>query len=369
MRSIAITALAVATACCGGSAAAGGGPGHDECRRVIVIGHRGAAGYRPEHTAAGYELAVAMGADWIEPDLVSTKDHVLIARHGNELSRTTDVAFHPEFANRKTTKVVNGHHETGWFTEDFTLAEIKTLRAVERSPRLRPAAAAFDGLYPVMTFQEVLDLAARLGRSYGRQVGVLPETKLPTYFRSLGLPLEEPLIATIKRNGLDHPGGGVVVQSFEPSSLKRISGALRVPLMQDLRASGRPYDEVAAGGATTYKHMMKPAGLARIATYARWIGAEKISAIPRTAGGTLDSPTTLVPDAHRAGLKVALYTFRSENKYLPVDLRRGHRKRDHGDVQAEYRRYLALGVDAVFADQPDDAVRARNEIVSRCGAH
>ncbi|MGV9381253.1 glycerophosphodiester phosphodiesterase [Nonomuraea sp. NPDC003707] len=361
MRKIAATTLAIITPLAGASAAPAAAEATPDRSQVVVIGHRGAAGHRPEHTQGGYELAVAMGADWIEPDLVPTKDHVLVVRHENEISGTTDVSLHPEFATRKTTKVVDGRNVTGWFTEDFTLAELKTLRAVERLPAIRQRNTVYDGYYQVLTFQEVLDLAQRLSRQYGRQVGVFPETKHPTYFRSIGLPLEEPLIETVKRNGLNRPGGPVVVQSFEPSSLKRVAKDLRVPLWQALGTTGRPYDLTVAGDPTTYADMMKPEGLAKIAQYAQWIGPDKSSAIPLNPDGSSGTPTTLVSDAHKAGLKIGVYTFRSENQYLPLQLRRGQVATDHGDALSEYRAHLDLGVDAFVTDYPDAAVLARGE--------
>ncbi|MET9245733.1 glycerophosphodiester phosphodiesterase [Nonomuraea sp. NPDC003709] len=361
MRKIAATTLAIITPLAGASAAPAAAEATPDRSQVVVIGHRGAAGHRPEHTQGGYELAVAMGADWIEPDLVPTKDHVLVVRHENEISGTTDVSLHPEFATRRTTKVVDGRNVTGWFTEDFTLAELKTLRAVERLPAIRQRNTVYDGYYQVLTFQEVLDLAKRLSRQYGRQVGVFPETKHPTYFRSIGLPLEEPLIETVKRNGLNQPGGPVVVQSFEPSSLKRVAKDLRVPLWQALGTTGRPYDLTAAGDPTTYADMMKPQGLANIAQYAQWIGPDKSSAIPLNPDGSSGTPTTLVSDAHKAGLKIGVYTFRSENQYLPLQLRRGQVATDHGDALSEYRAHLDLGVDAFVTDYPDAAVLARGE--------
>ncbi|MGW0199523.1 glycerophosphodiester phosphodiesterase [Nonomuraea sp. NPDC003201] len=361
MRKIAATTLAIITPLAGASAAPAAAEATPDRSQVVVIGHRGAAGHRPEHTQGGYELAVAMGADWIEPDLVPTKDHVLVVRHENEISGTTDVSLHPEFATRKTTKVVDGRNVTGWFTEDFTLAELKTLRAVERLPAIRQRNTVYDGYYQVLTFQEVLDLAKRLSHQYGRQVGVFPETKHPMYFRSIGLPLEEPLIETVKRNGLNRPGGPVVVQSFEPSSLKRVAKDLRVPLWQALGTTGRPYDLTAAGDPTTYADMMKPEGLAKIAQYAQWIGPDKSSAIPLNPDGSSGTPTTLVSDAHKAGLKIGVYTFRSENQYLPLQLRRGQVATDHGDALSEYRAHLDLGVDAFVTDYPDAAVLARGE--------
>ena len=213
----------------------------------------------------------------------------------------------------------------------------------------------------MLTFQEVLDLAKKLRHRYGREVGVFPETKHPTYFRSIGLPLEEPLIETIKRNGLNRPGSPVVVQSFEPSSLKRVAKDLRVTLWQALGTSGRPYDLTAAGDPTTYADMMKPEGLAKIAEYAKWIGPDKSSAIPLQPDGSWGTPTTLVSDAHKAGLKIGLYTFRSENQYLPAQLRRGQITTDHGDALAEYRAHLDLGADAFVTDYPDTAALARSE--------
>jgi glycerophosphoryl diester phosphodiesterase len=327
--------------------------------RPLVIGHRGAAGWRPEHTAASYTYAVQTGADWIEPDLVPTKDHVLVVRHENEISQTTDVSRHPEFADRKTTRTVDGRSVTGWFTEDFTLAELKTLRAVERLPLVRNRNTVFDGREEVLTFQEVVDLARKLSKTYGRTIAVFPETKHPTYFRSIGLPLEPKLAQAIRRNRLGRRE--CVVQSFEPTSLKRIAAErLGVPLWQALGTSGGPYDLVSAGDPTTYKDMMTPAGLARIAGYADWIGPDKSSIVPVGADGRLGSPTALLSDAHAAGLKVGPYTFRSENQYLPADFRRGTTANDFGDAFAEYALHYGLGVDAVVTDFPDLARIARS---------
>lgn len=316
--------------------------------RPIVIGHRGAAGWRPEHTASSYTYAVQTGADWIEPDLVPTKDHVLVVRHENEISQTTDVAAHPEFADRRTTKTVDGRAVTGWFTEDFTLAELKTLRAVERLPLVRNRNTVFDGRDRVLTFQEVVDLARGLSKTYGRTIAVFPETKHPTYFRSIGLPLEPKLASAIRRNRLGRRE--CVVQSFEPTSLKRIAAErLGVPLWQALGTTGGPYDLVSAGDPTTYKDMMTPAGLARIAAYAGWIGPDKSSLVG----------TSVLADAHAAGLRVGPYTFRAENQFLPADLRRGTGANDFGDAFAEYALYFGMGVDAVVTDFPDLAVMAR----------
>ncbi|MER7106158.1 glycerophosphodiester phosphodiesterase family protein [Streptomyces sp. NPDC000229] len=311
----------------------------------LVIGHRGAAGWRPEHTAASYTFAVETGADWIEPDLVPTRDHHLVVRHENEISGTTDVARRPEFAGRRTTRTVDGRTVTGWFTEDFTLAELKTLRAVERLPLVRNRNTVFDGRQQVLTFQEVVDLARRLSRRHGRTVTVFPETKHPTYFRSLGLPLE-PLLADAVRERRLGPHE-CVIQSFEPSSLLRLAEErLRVPLWQALGTVGGPY-----GHPMTYRDMMTPSGLRTIAAYAQWIGPDKSSLVP---------PSTLLQDAHAAGLKVGAYTFRAENRYLPAELRRGTDPDAFGDAFAEYAQHFALGVDAVVTDFPDLAVIARD---------
>ncbi|MFF7866257.1 glycerophosphodiester phosphodiesterase family protein [Streptomyces qaidamensis] len=338
-RSLLLTAAAgTAAAATAGPAAAGprtgGGP--------VVIGHRGAAGWRPEHTAPSYTHAVQTGADWIEPDLVPTKDHVLVVRHENEISQTTDVARHPEFADRRTTKTVDGRAVTGWFTEDFTLAELKTLRAVERLPAVRNRNTVFDGRAEVMTFQEVVDLARRLSREHGRTIAVFPETKHPTYFRSIGLPLEPKLAAAIRLGRLGRRE--CVVQSFEPTSLRRMTG-LGVPLWQALGTTGGPYDLP----GRTYKEMTTPAGLAEIAAYADWIGPDKASLVG----------TSLVADAHAAGLRIGPYTFRAENQFLPERFRRGSGPDDFGDAFAEYALYYRMGVDAVVTDFPDLAVMAR----------
>ncbi|MDQ0713412.1 glycerophosphoryl diester phosphodiesterase [Streptomyces luteogriseus] len=341
-----LLAAAAGTATAGTAAPAGAGP--RKGGGPVVIGHRGAAGWRPEHTAPSYTYAVQTGADWIEPDLVPTKDHVLVVRHENEISQTTDVARRPEFEDRRTTKTVDGRAVTGWFTEDFTLAELKTLRAVERLPAVRNRNTVFDGREEVMTFQEVVDLARRLSREHGRTIAVFPETKHPTYFRSIGLPLEPKLAAVIRRNRLGRRE--CVVQSFEPTSLKRIAAErLGVPLWQALGTTGGPYDLVAAGDPTTYKDMMSPAGLARIAAYADWIGPDKSS----VAG------TSLVADAHAAGLRIGPYTFRAENQFLPAEFRHGSGANDFGDAFAEYALYYRMGVDAVVTDFPDLAVIAR----------
>ncbi|WP_067818551.1 glycerophosphodiester phosphodiesterase [Actinomadura kijaniata] len=331
----------------------------------LVIGHRGAAGYRPEHTAASYELAARMGADYIEPDLVPTRDGQLVSRHENEIGGTTDVASRPEFAGRRTTKTIDGRQVTGWFTEDFTLAELKTLRAVERLPAVRQRNTVYNGRYQILTLQEIIDLAARLGREQHRRIGVFPETKHPTYFRSIGLPLEPRLVATLRRNGLDRSDGRVIVQSFEPSSLRLLDRSLRVPVWQAIGTTGAPYDTVAPGRGPTYAQMTTPAGLKEISTYADWIGPDKSLVIRPAADGTLGAPTALVKDAHAAGLRVGAYTFRNENQFLPAALRTGANPNDYGQALAEYDAFLKAGVDALVTDNPDTALAARAERPAR----
>jgi glycerophosphoryl diester phosphodiesterase len=317
----------------------------------IVIGHRGAPAYRPEHTLASYRLAIDLGADFIEPDLVSTKDHQLVARHENDITETTDVARHPEFAARRTTKTIDGVAHTGWFTEDFTLAELRTLRA-------------FDGLFQIPTFQEVIDLAR------SEHVGIYPETKHPTYFDSIGLSLEEPLVAALKRNGLDRRDADVFVQSFEVGNLRELDHETDVPLVQLIDASGAPADLVARHDPRTYADLVTPAGLAEIAGYADGIGPDKSRILPLDATNHVTAPTTLVRDAHRAGLLVHPFTFRPENMFLAADFQAGDPAspefpRARGDQPAELARFYRLGVDGVFADNADTAVAVRERTFRR----
>ena len=322
---------------------------------VTVIGHRGASGYRPEHTLASYELAIQMCADYIEPDLVSTKDGVLVARHENEIGGTTDVADHPEFAARKATKLIDGRSITGWFTEDFTLAELKTLRAKERLPAVRPANTAFDKLYEIPTFDEVLDLARHSTTCDGRPVGVYPETKHPTYFDSIGHSLEEPLLAQLAANGFDGRRSPVFIQSFETSNLRQLNTLTRLPLVQLVDCTGSPYDLVAAGDTRTYQDLVTRKGLHEIATYADGVGLCKDLMIPRTAAGTLAAPTAVIKDAHRVGLEVHGWTFRRENQFLPAEFRSGTDPNAVGDLAGEIRTFVAAGMDGVFSDNPDVA--------------
>jgi glycerophosphoryl diester phosphodiesterase len=324
--------------------------------RPEVFGHRGASGYRPEHTLASYELAARMGADYIEPDLVSTKDHVLVCRHEPEISGTTDVASRPEFAGRQRTVVLDGVSVTGWWTNDFTLAELKTLRAVERLPAVRQENTIYDGRFEVPTFQEVLDLRAKLSKELGRTIGVIPETKHPTYFRRLGLELETPLVRALDRNGLNRRGAKVWIQSFEAKNLKDLNDRYRVQvnLVFLTSASGSPFNDT-----TTYAQYLTPAGLKELSTYVDGIGPDKNQVIPRAADGTLGTPSSLVKDAHGAGLKVIPYTFRAENQFLPADYRTGTDPNAFGRAIDEQITFLKTGIDGLFTDQPDIGVLAR----------
>ena len=329
----------------------------------LVIAHRGASGYRPEHTLAAYALGARMGADYVEPDLVSTKDGVLVARHENEISGTTDVSARPEFASRRTTKTIDGVPLTGWFTEDFTLAELKTLRAKERIPAIRQRNTLYDGRYKIPTLQEVVDLTRRLSRELGRPIGIYPETKHPTYFREIGKPLEEPLVRLLRRNDLDGRRAKVFVQSFEVANLKQLDRALDVPLVQLFGgASTRPYDFVVAGDDRTYGDLATAAGLRGVARYADGAGPSKDYIIPRDAAGNSLPPTTFVRDAHRAGLEVHPYTFRNENSFLPLELRSSTDPAAYGRAFVEYEQFFAAGVDGLFSDNPDTAVEAREDL-------
>jgi glycerophosphoryl diester phosphodiesterase len=344
-----------ASALVGAPALAGGGPAHRH--RTLVIGHRGTAGYRPEHTLASYELAARMGADFMEPDLVSTKDGVLVARHEPEIGGTTDVASRPEFASRKRTVLLDGVSVTGWFTHDFTLAELKTLRAVERLPAVRQRNTMYNGLFEVPTFQEVLDLRARLSKELGRELGVYPETKHPTYFRALGLPLEEKLVPILRRNGLDHADAPVFVQSFEAHNLQALHDdfRLRVPLIFLTSAAGTPFND-----PRTYADYTTPAGLHDLAKFASGIGPDKVQIIPRNADNTLGTPTPLVANAHAAGLKLHPYTFRAENQFLPADYQVTTDPNAYGRAIDEQVTFLRAGIDGLFTDQSDIGVLARS---------
>jgi glycerophosphoryl diester phosphodiesterase len=329
---------------------------------VPVVGHRGASGYRPEHTLASYELAINQCADYIEPDLVATKDGQLVARHENEIGGTTDVAAKAEFAGRRTTKVVDGVRISGWFTEDFTLAELKTLRAKERIPQVRPDNTAYDGLYQIPTFEEVVDLARHSRTCSGGPVGVYPETKHPSYFDSVGLSLEEPMLEVLNTNGLGGSKAPVVLQSFETANLVELAKKTDLPIAQLIDCSGAPYDLVAAGDRRTYADLVTRTGLKQISRYADIVGFCKNVMIPRGSDGSLLRPTAVISDAHRAGLTVHGWTFRQENQFLPTEFRRGTDPKAPGDMAGEVRAFLNAGMDGFFTDDPDvgvDAARNR----------
>jgi glycerophosphoryl diester phosphodiesterase len=284
-----------------------------QAANVTVIAHRGASGYRPEHTIASYTLGIEQGADYIEPDLVLTKDGVLVARHENEIGGTTDVASHPKFASRRTTKTIDGQTIEGWFTEDFTLAELKTLRARERIPNIRPQNTKFDGQFEVPTFDEVLALARK------HDVGVYPETKHPTYFDKLGLTHDDALLSSIQRSGIKK----IFIQSFEVGNLKRLRKKTSLPLVQLIDSSAAS--------------MVSPSGLAEIATYANAIGPNKNLVTAE-----------VVANAHKLGLQVHPWTFRAEREFGP-------------DMIAELQRFLQTGIDGFFTDQPDLGRKAIGE--------
>jgi glycerophosphoryl diester phosphodiesterase len=318
----------------------------------IVIAHRGASGSRPEHTLAAYALAIEQGADFIEPDLVPTRDDVLVARHENAIAETTDVAAHPEFASRRTTKTIDGQTITGWFVEDFTLAELKTLRARERLPKLRAGNAAYDGTFEIPTLAEIIDLAKRRTQETGRTIGIYPETKHPTYFASIGHPTDDRLVAELRKAGWDSADAPVFIQSFEVKNLRHLHAITQVRLIQLTVGEGGPAD----GAAPSYAAMLTPAGLRQIATYAYGLGPDK---------GQLwrgDTPTTLVADAHAAGLKVHPWTYRAENVFLPARFRRGDDPATHGDVAGEIRAAIGLGIDGFFTDYPLIGVETRRAV-------
>ncbi|GII00751.1 glycerophosphodiester phosphodiesterase [Planobispora takensis] len=332
-------------------------------REPIVIGHRGASAHRPEHTLLSYETAIALGADYIEPDLVSTKDGVLVARHENEIGGTTDVENHPEFEARRTTKTIDGRPVTGWFTEDFTFAELRTLKAEERIPDLRPNNTVFNGLAQIPTFEEVVQLAQRHG------VGVYPETKHPTYFDSIGLSLEEPLLEVLNRYGWSGRRDPVFIQSFETANLRELRKKTRLPLIQLINATGAPYDWVAAGDPRTYDTMVAPEGLREVARYADGVGVDTRRIVPVGPDGRLLEPTPLIRDAHRAGLAVHTWTIRNENSQLPADFRLGDPAnpvfpRAMGDVAGWLDKLYRLGLDGVFADDPGAARAVRERVFS-----
>ncbi|MEV4429197.1 glycerophosphodiester phosphodiesterase [Streptomyces sp. NPDC049602] len=363
------TALAAGTGtaqAAGTDRAPGRGHGYRSLPYPTVIGHRGTAGYRPEHTLGSYRHALDLGAHVIEQDLVPTRDGHLVCRHENDITGTTDVADHPEFASRRTTKTVDGVALTGWFTEDFTLAELKTLRAKERIPGTRQKNTLYDGRWTVPTFEEVLIWAEEEGRRRGREIWLHVETKHPSYFRSLGLGLEERLAKLLRRYGRHRANSPVFLQSFEPSSIQRLAKLVDAPGVVLLSgASSRPWDFVEAGDPRTVADLVTPEGLRWIASYAKGIGPTLDLVIPKDAGGRLGTPTTLVRDAHAEGLILHPYTHRNENAFLPADFRKGTDPNAYGDAFGALKTYLETGIDGIFSDNPDTALLAAADLTAR----
>ena len=321
--------------------------------RPLVVAHRGASGYLPEHTLACYELAIRQGADFLEPDVVATADGELVVRHENEIGATTDVGRRAAFADRRTTKVVDGVRVTGWFTEDFTLAELKTLRAVERLPHIRPGSALADGMHEVLTLAEVLALAGRSRTRDGGRVAVLVEIKHPTYFAARGLALEPRVLAALDAAGCGTAADPVLIQCFETATLRRLAEQSSVRLGQLVDSHGAPYDLRAAGDPRRSADLLTPSGLAEVSRYADVIGLAKNLIIPRDPQGRLARPNPVVEHAHAEGLGVWGWTFRRENRFLPLDLRSSRDPDAPGDLAAELAAYLAAGVDGLITDHPD----------------
>ncbi|GHG67926.1 glycerophosphodiester phosphodiesterase [Streptomyces griseocarneus] len=358
---------AVTPASAAESAARRGGHGgsYKDLPVPTVVGHRGCSGSRPEHTLGSYQFALDNGADVIEQDLVPTKDGHLVCRHENDITGTTDVASRPEFASRKTTKTVDGEAHTGWFTEDFTLAELKTLRAKERIPATRQHNTLYDGRWQVPTFEEVLKWAEEQGRKRGRRIWLHVETKHPTYFRKAGLGLEERLAKLLRRYGRAGRDGYTFLQSFEPSSLQRLNrlgiDCPKVLLLDDLPT--RPWDFTEAKDPRTVADLITPKGLKWVSGFAQGIGPWLNLVIPRDKDDRLTKPTTLVRDAHAAGLILHPYTMRNENSFLPADFRRGTDPNAYGDAFGAFKTYFATGIDGIFTDNPDTGALARADFV------
>lgn len=333
-------------------------------KKPIVIAHRGASGYRPEHTLAGYELAIDQGADFIEPDLVMTRDGVLIARHDNVLDLTTDIAQRPELAQLRTTKTVDGIEVAdSWFSEDLTYEQVRTLRAVERIPAIRPKNTQYDGQFSVPRLEEILELVARKEKETGRRIGIYPETKHPTHFAERNLAMEQTLVETLAKYGYSKASDPVFLQSFEVSNLKWLKEHCDLPRVQLMWLTGGPFDVQAAGGEISYDQMATARGLEEISKYADAVGPEKNHfLIPLDDEGNLDpsKATSFVRDAHEAGLLVHPFTFRAENVHLPANYREGSEHHDRGNLVAEIRVFLEMGIDGYFTDQADLGVQARD---------
>ncbi|MDO7867588.1 glycerophosphodiester phosphodiesterase family protein [Nocardioides jiangxiensis] len=324
-----------------------------------VVGHRGASGQRPEHTLDAYRLAIRMGADDIELDVVPTKDGVLVARHDATLFATTDVADHPEFADRRTTRVVDGEEHDDWFVEDFTFEELRTLRARERFRKVRRANTAFHGQLAVPSLDEVLTLVALESRLLQRTIGVLIELKHAAYYAARGLDVVAPLLTTLRDHGVDHDRSRVMVMCFEPTVLRQVAARSSVGIIQLLDRKGRPADLAAAGEKIRYADLLTPAGLSGIREYAQGVGVHKELVLERDTEGRTSGIGAVVDDAHRAWLTVHVWTLRVENRWLPLELRSDERPGHHGDLATEARLLLEAGVDGLITDNPDLVLAAR----------
>lgn len=323
-----------------------------------VIAHRGASGHRPEHTLAAYALAVEQGTTALEVDVVMSADGHLVCRHEHQLRTTTDVAAHPGLADRRTTREVSGRsRDTGWFSEDLTLAEIRSLRARERMPRARPSSAAYDGVELVPTFAEVLDLVLEVRRS--RPLPLLVELKHPQYFESLGLPFLDTVVAELDDRGLAGADSGVTLECFEPTALLGLADRSSIRLMQLLEEPlKRPADLFTLGDPRTFGDLLTPPELDRIAAYADALGVHTSLVLPLDRTGATGAPSALTADAHRRGLEVAVFTLRAENCFLPTDLRRGDDPDAHGDLAGQVAALTAAGVDGLITDFPALALAA-----------
>lgn len=329
-------------------------------RHPQIIGHRGASGYRPEHSRAAYELAFALGADLVEPDVVATRDGVLVLRHENEISGTTDVAARPEFADRRTTKRIDGQLLTGWFTEDFTWPELATLRTVERLPALRQGSTAFDGREPILRLVDLLEIVDAATERQRRPLGLVVEIKHATYFASIGLPLDELVDRDLRAWGEADPSR-LIVEAFEQTVLEQLRErgmpGRRVYLVE---STGSPPDLRARFGrrALPYSAHLTDAGLARLAQTLDGVSIDRQLLVTVDADGAV-STTDLVSRIHAAGLEAYLWTLRPENRFLSAPLRRGRRAADHGDWMTEFQLVMRTGLDGVFVDHPDLGVAAR----------
>ncbi|MFW7378598.1 MAG: glycerophosphodiester phosphodiesterase [Oligoflexus sp.] len=335
----------------------------------IIIAHRGASGYLPEHTLAAYAVAAFQGADFLEPDLVMTKDGILIARHDNALHLSTDIATRQEFADRKRTKMIDGREMTGWFSEDFSFTEIQSLRAIERIPDIRPQNRRFDGQFTIPNLEEIISLCQSLEKTLKRPIGLYPEIKHPSYFQSIGLGMEEPLVAMLHKHGYRDKKANVFIQSFEVDSLKKLRTLTDLPLVQLLWIDGQPYDQFQKGSQLSYQQMASAAGLKEIATYAEGVGPEKeFFILRRKADGSLDrqQASDFIKHAHAAGLIVHPYTFRAENFFLPSNFQTGDQAGEISDLATEEMKiFLELGIDGFFTDHPDLGVKARQEFLQK----